>query len=428
MKLPFWPNPLGYRNIVFGLSRVYDLLDRVGNPHLKLPDTIHFAGTNGKGSTLSFLKTIFEESGLSVHTYTSPHLVNFNERIILAGKEIEDDFLTEILTECQQAAKQEPAIAITFFEGITVAAFLAFSRVKADLLLLETGMGGRLDATNILPEILCSVITPISLDHTEFLGNTIADIAIEKAGIIKRDCPTIVGKQVPEAALSIHNKALELNSDIKFFGKDWTIKKENSHFIFEGFNQKLTLPYPSLTGEHQIENASTAIAVALSQKKFNINEKNIVSAMKQTFWPARLQHIKSGTFIDALPKHYDLYLDGGHNVQASKAISEFLRMKKVTNKNHKIFVIFAMLEDKDCHGFLKEISNEINHLIALKIKGDVKSLAQKDILKITEKLELDSKMATNFDEAFETILDYKEESATILICGSLYLAGDFLAI
>ena len=172
MKYLFWPDFTGYRNIELGLFRVYELLNRLDNPQLKIPPTIHLAGTNGKGSTLSFLRSIFTQNGYKVHSYTSPHLVNFNERFVLAGTEISDDFLSEILSECKKAAEQTPAIPVTFFEGITVAAFLAFSRVKADILLLETGMGGRLDATNILSEVLCSVITPIALDHPDFLGNT----------------------------------------------------------------------------------------------------------------------------------------------------------------------------------------------------------------------------------------------------------------
>ena len=208
MKIPFWPDAK-IHNIELGLSRVLQLLERLGNPHLKLPPAIHIAGTNGKGSTLAFLRAIFEESGLKIHTYTSPHLVNFNERILLAGKEISDDFLNEILTECKKAAEIFPQIQVTFFEGTTVATFLAFSRVPADLLLLETGMGGRLDATNVLPEVLCSVITPISFDHEEFLGNTLAKIAYEKAGIIKKNCPVVIGKQVEEALQVIEDQAFK---------------------------------------------------------------------------------------------------------------------------------------------------------------------------------------------------------------------------
>ncbi len=207
MKMPLWPNPSGYRDIELGLSRVFALLERLENPHLKLPATIHLAGTNGKGSTLSFLRAIFAESGLKIHSYTSPHLVNFNERIVLDGAEISDEFLNEILRECKKAAEISPEIKVTFFEGITVAAFLAFSRVKADILLLETGMGGRLDATNVLPEVLCSIITPIALDHQEFLGKTLAKIAFEKGGIIKKNSAVVIGKQKSSALRVLENVA-----------------------------------------------------------------------------------------------------------------------------------------------------------------------------------------------------------------------------
>lgn len=398
MKLPFWPNPLGYRDIELGLSRVYELLERLGNPHLKIPPTIHIAGTNGKGSTLSFLRTIFAESGLKIHTYTSPHLVNFNERIVLAGKEISDEFLNEILRECQNAAEEFPQIPVTYFEGITVAAFLAFSRVKADLLLLETGMGGRLDATNILPEVLCSVITPIALDHEEFLGKTVAKIAFEKAGIMKKNCPVILGKQKASALKVLEAQARKLNCKIISYKK---------------FLPKKT----SLLGNHQLENAATAIAAALTQKKFQVSKKQIAAALQKTFWPARLQKINSGKFFN---KNYELYLDGSHNLQGAGTVAEFLKKQK----GKKITAIFSMLKDKNCEGFLKKIAPQIDELIALEIPGESKSRSTNEIKKIAEKLKIKSQTAKNFDDAFGKIKTAK--GALVLVCGSLYLAGNFL--
>jgi len=273
MKFPFWPDFTGYRNIDLGLSRVYQLLARLDNPQNKIPPTIHIAGTNGKGSTLAFLQQIFVENGYLVHSYTSPHLVNFNERIILNGKEISDDFLNEILIECKAAAEKSPLIPVTFFEGITVAAFLAFSRVKADLLLLETGMGGRLDATNILPEVLCSIITPIAFDHTDFLGKTLSKIAFEKSGIIKKNCPVIIAKQKVSALKTIEKQAFAMKSKTKIFNRDFKIKKEKNGFLFEMSGKKISFPSPSLVGDHQIENAATSIVAALTQKKFSLDEK-----------------------------------------------------------------------------------------------------------------------------------------------------------
>ncbi len=199
MKIPFWPEFKGFRDIKLGLDRMYQALERLDNPHKKLPEVIHIAGTNGKGSTLAFLRSIFESSGYKVHAYSSPHLVNFNERIYLSGSDISDDFLNECLQECKDVCEIEPKIELTFYEGTTLAAFLAFSKVKADILILETGMGGRLDATNVLDEVMASIITPVSIDHAEFLGNSISKIAFEKAGIIKKNSLVICGKQKNDA-------------------------------------------------------------------------------------------------------------------------------------------------------------------------------------------------------------------------------------
>lgn len=397
MKLPFWPNPLGYRDIEFGLSRVYELLNRLDNPHLKLPPTIHIAGTNGKGSTLSFLRAIFAEAGLKAHSYISPHLVNFNERMNLAGKDISDEFLNEILHECQAAAERSPAIPVTFFEGTTVAAFLAFSRVKSDVLILETGMGGRLDATNVLPEVLCSIITPVSIDHEEFLGDSLGKIATEKAGIIKKNCPTVVGKQRPEALKTIESKALEMNSDL----------------IHPEFGTSYDL---SLIGPHQQENASTAIAAVKSQNKFSITDEEIKNGLKKAYWPARLQKITSTN----LPKNFELYLDGGHNTQAAETISNFLK----TQKDKKIFVIFSMMKDKNCEGFLQKISGNIDELISLKTPDEPRSLTAPEISKIAKNIGINSQDAKSFPDAFAKIKS--DEDSLILICGSLYLAGKFL--
>lgn len=424
MKIPVWPDFTGYRNIELGLSRVYELLARLNNPQNKIPPTIHLAGTNGKGSTLSFLRTIFSESGLKVHTYTSPHLVNFNERITLAGAEISDNFLEQCLLECKKAAEKSPAIQVTFFEGITVAAFLAFSRVKADVLLLETGLGGRLDATNILPKVLCSIITPIAFDHTDFLGNTLGKIAFEKAGIIKENCPVIIGRQKISPLKILKNQALERSASATIFGEDWKIKKMKNEFLFAGLGKKFLLPLPSLAGNHQIENASVAIAAALTQKKFKISENHIKSALGKTFWPARLQKIESGKFFAMLPKNCQLYLDGSHNLQGSETIKKFLKAQK----NKKIFIIFSMLKDKDCAGFLKKIGAHVSHLEALTIPNEPKSRSGQEILEIAKKLQINSEKSENFNQAFKKIsaLQKDDEKSIVLVCGSLYLAGSFL--
>ena len=408
MKLPAWPNDHHSNYIDLDLSRILALLERLGNPHLKLPPAIHLAGTNGKGSTLSFLRAIFEESGLKVHGYISPHLVNFNERINLAGVEISDDFLQKILDECQAAASKKPEISVTFFEGTTAAAFLAFSRCKADLLLLETGMGGRLDATNILPKVLCSIITPIDFDHQEFLGKTLPKIAAEKAGIIKKNCPVIIGKQKAAALRVLENKAREMGCEVKIFGRDFT-KIKNSI---------------SLEGEHQLENAAVAACAALTQKKFKVTQKQISAALEKTFWPGRLEKISRGKFFEKLPKSCELYLDGSHNLQGATTVRKFLASKKNCQK----IVIFSMVKDKDCAGFLQKLSGKVDLLIAVEIAGFARSRSAEEIKKIAKDCGINSTTAKNFDEAFAKISKNVKaaEGALALVCGSLYLAGKFI--
>ena len=421
MKLPFWPNPKGYRDIDLGLKRVYDLLARLDNPQQKLPPTIHLAGTNGKGSTLSFLCAIFTEAGYQVHSYTSPHLVLFNERIVLAGVEISDKFLNECLQTCKDAALQHPQIEVTFFEGVTVAAFLAFSKVKADILLLETGMGGRLDATNVIAENLLSIITPIAFDHTDFLGKTLAKIAYEKAGIIKKNCPVIVGKQKVSAFTAIKKQADKLRSSTKIFGKDFGYKKNAKSFTIKLENELHNFPLPSLSGAHQIENATVAIVAALSQKALPVTQEQIKFALAKTFWPARLQKITSGKFIKNIPSNCELILDGSHNLQGASTVQKFLK----SQKNKKRFVIFSMLQDKDCAGFLNKIKNEVDVLIALTIPDESKSRDKNQILEIAKNLGINTVTANDFEDAFKKI-NSSESSSLAIICGSLYLAGKFL--
>lgn len=402
MRLPSWPDPQSYSHIDLGLDRVFELLARLDNPHLKIPPTIHIAGTNGKGSTLAFLRAIFTEAGFKIHSYTSPHLVNFNERISLAGSEISDEFLEKVLAECKTAAEKFPQIFVTFFEGVTVAAFLAFSRVKADLLLLETGMGGRLDATNVLPEVLCSVITPIDFDHEEFLGKTLTKIAREKAGIIKKNCPVIVGKQKVEVLRVIEGKASSMRCEMK-----------NYELGIRSYEL-------GLVGKYQRDNAALAVAAALTQKKFLITEKQICDGLKKAVWPARLEKISAGKFFTMMPKSCELYLDGSHNLQGVQTVKEFLKEQK----KKKIIVIFSMLKDKNCEGFLRKIAPQIDQLIAITIPNETRSRKASEINEIAKKIGINSDVAENFTGALEKIKG--DEDAVVLVCGSLYLAGEFL--
>lgn len=435
MKLPSWPDPKESKVINLGLDRIFELLARLDNPHLKLPPTIHVAGTNGKGSVIAFLKAILEENKYKVHIYTSPHLVNFNERIIISGKQISDQYLDEIITECKNAALQEPEIKVTFFEATTVVAFLAFSRNQADILLLETGMGGRLDATNCIPKVLMSIITPISIDHQEFLGKVISKIAYEKSGIIKNNCPVVIAKQRSTVLKLLKAVALKKNSSTIICQKDWWVKKYSNYFVidFSSTNiiKKLRLPIPSLAGHHQLYNASTAITALLSQKQLKIDPEKIKDAITKANWPARLQKITDGKFFDLLAKHYhglgikyELILDGSHNEAGSKTIKSWLK----TEKKVSTYLIFGMVEDKNCKKYLANLKDYIDHLIAIPINNDPKSKNPKEIYQTAKDIGISSSIADNFDNAFKKVteLHNSKQNFRVIVCGSLYLAGWFL--
>lgn len=412
MKLPKWPNPHYFHHINLGLERILELLKRLDNPHLKMPPTIHIAGTNGKGSTLAFLKNIFQDAGYKVHRYTSPHLIEFNERIEICGEKIADNFLNEVLEKCRKACEINPKIDITFFEATTACAFLAFSQVKADVLLLETGMGGEFDATNVLPKVLCSLITSIALDHQEFLGTTIEKIAKAKVGIIKENCPVIFTDQGEQVLDVIRTKALKLNAEFI-----------NSKVFFESLNFNLDAVKIPLNGSHQIENAILAISCIKHQNIFKISDENIKNGIEKTRWKARLEKIEDGIFAKKLHHNFQLYLDGSHNPQGAMTIDEFL-----TNfPNHQKIVIFQMLKDKNCEEFLKIIGNKIDKLLICQIAHDSRFRTPQNILEIAQNLQINSEIIESFADGFEKIeQEFSSQQGLILICGSLYFAAEFL--
>jgi dihydrofolate synthase/folylpolyglutamate synthase len=377
-----------------------------------MPPTIHIAGTNGKGSTLAFLKNIFQDAGYKVHRYTSPHLVEFNERIEICGEKIDDKFLNEVLDKCREACEINPKIDITFFEATTACAFLAFSKIEADILLLETGMGGEFDATNVLPQVLCSIITTISLDHQEFLGATIEKIAEAKAGIIKENCPIICVDQNPQILDLIMSKASKLNA-----------KFVNSEVFFENLNFNLGDIKIPLNGSHQIENAKLAISCVKHQNHFKISDENIKNGIEKTRWKARLEKIEDGIFSQKLPQNFQLYLDGSHNPQGATTIAEFLE----NFSDYRKIVIFQMLKDKNCEEFLKIIGNKIDKLLICKIASDSRFRKPQNILEIAQNLQINSMIIENFADGFEKIQqEFSSQPSLILICGSLYFASEFL--
>ncbi len=413
IKAPHWPNPLGYKIIDLGLERVRNLLGKLGNPHNKLPPVVHIAGTNGKGSTLAFLQAFLELAGYRVHKYTSPHLVWFNERIILNGKMIDDDFLYEVLEECR---KQSQDIPITYFEGITVSAFLAFSKIPADIILLETGMGGRLDATNVIDNPVLNIISPISFDHTEYLGSTLEAIAYEKAGIMRSGITCVISKQEDAVIKEFRKIAKEKGARLVEY-EDAELK-ENS-FVYKTHE----FPRPILTGDHQITNASTAITAAFELKQFSISVENIKDGLLRAHWLARLQRITRGALINILPKGYELWLDGGHNESAGVVLADAIRK---WGDSKKVAIVVAMLENKDLSGFLKHFIGIVDSCIGVGITGENTCYKPHQIVSKARDFGIFSEEADSLDGAIRKIVSRTQMPCRILICGSLYLAGEVL--
>ena len=349
------------KKIDLSLNRLRNLLRKLGNPHLKLPPVIHVAGTNGKGSVISYLRSIYEKNGLNVHTYTSPHLIKFNERIRINSGLVNNKYLSSLLEECEDKNNGQ---SITFFEITTAAAFLAFSRIDSDLVLLETGLGGKYDATNIIQSSLCSIITPISMDHMNFLGTNLLKIASEKIGILKKRSIIVLSKQKNSVRQLIRNEVKKKQAILFEEGIDWKITKvlKNS-FILNFCDNNFEFEKPSLHGYHQIENVSTALAGILAIKKFKLKMKNINQGIKETVWPGRMQKLNNGKLKKIIGKSFDLWLDGGHNIHASEVL--FTEIDKW--KKSKIILILGMVSGKDPVKFLKKYENKISLLILLTI-------------------------------------------------------------
>ena len=395
------------------LDRVWRLLAALDNPQNKLPPVIHIAGTNGKGSTQAMLRAGLEGWGKSVHAYTSPHLARFHERIRLAGDLISEDHLTQVLDECYSANGDE---SITYFEITTVAGLLAFSRTSADYTLLEVGLGGRLDATNVItPEV--SVITPISIDHEQFLGNTLAKIAGEKAGIIKRGVPVVVGPQPDEAMEVIEDTAMRLGAPVIAYGQHWHVHEERGRLVYQDERGLLDLPLPNLMGAHQIQNAGAALAVL---RHLGADETACEAAVVGAQWPARMQRLKTGPLVE-IAGAAELWLDGGHNAAAGIALADVLA-KLPKRPTH---LICGMLNTKDVTGYLRPLAAEAASLTAVSIPGEAATLSAEETEAAAKSVDLQAYTAENVTEALKAILA-RDPNSRVLICGSLYLAGAIL--
>ena len=393
--------------IDLSLARLEYLLKKLGDPHKNLPPTIHIAGTNGKGSTLSFIENILKNNNYSVHTYTSPHLEKFSERININNKQVNT---SRLLTSLKFVKKINQGRPITFFEITTAAAFVLFAKYKADFLILETGLGGRLDATNIIPKKFLSIITSIGIDHEEFLGNTLKKITTEKLGIIKNTNNVIIAKQKKEVEDFIFKK-LKKMKNVYYHNKDYNFKKINTKKFFYQFqNIKKKFSIPSLEGDHQIENASTAItaAIVLKKNKYNIKINSLEKSICNTKWPGRIEKI--------IFKNKIIIFDGSHNLSGAEKLNQYLKENSIRPN-----IIFGMLNNKKAFEFLSIIKKNIDILYPIQIPDEKNSYTQKEICKVSKKLNLKTIIVNDINAINRLLMNSSNKH--ILITGSLYLIG-----
>ncbi len=394
------------------LGRMHVLLEKLGNPERQLPEIVHIAGTNGKGSTQAMIRAGLEAEGLKVHAYTSPHLAKFHERIRLAGELISEEKLTEVLAECMEVNDGDE---ITYFEITTCAGFLAMSRVEADYTLLEVGLGGRLDTTNVVEAPRLTIITPISLDHQGYLGDTLEEIAFEKAGILKQGVPCIVGPQPDVVRDVIESEAARVGARLLIAGQDWHSYEERGGMVFQDEMGLLDLPLPTLIGGHQVDNAGAAICALRI-----LGQGAPEAALLNAEWPARMQRLKHGPLIKAAGKA-ELWLDGGHNPAAGKALAEALTRLP----ERPLYMVCGMLNTKDVGGYLAPLAKKAVRLVGVSIPEEAATLSADEISAEALAQGMQSNTADSVAEAVAQIVT-EQPNARILLCGSLYLAGRIL--
>jgi dihydrofolate synthase/folylpolyglutamate synthase len=432
---PANPEPLGDviarlsalhpQRIDLDLQRMQRLLERLGHPERNLPPVIHVAGTNGKGSTIAYLRAILEAANLRVHVYTSPYLVRVNESFRRAGVLAGDDELREALRHCERVNDGAP---ITLFEIQTAAAFELFSQAAADVVLLETGLGGRLDATNVIETPLATVITPVGLDHTGYLGDTLPEIAGEKAGIIKRNVPVIVAEQPPEALEVIERQAQRQRAPLHAFGQHWHVNVERSRLVYQDERGLMDLAAPKLFGRHQFYNAGLAIATLRATDAFRIDAAAFEAGIVNAEWPARMQRLSSGALLELAPQGSELWLDGGHNADGGRVVAAALGDLE-ERVSRPLVVISGMMADKDAETFLANFAGLTRHIIAVPIPDRDHAMSPDTLADAARRLGMRVETSAGVEAALRALTRLAwEVPPRILITGSLYLAGHVLAL
>ncbi|HEY4134434.1 MAG TPA: folylpolyglutamate synthase/dihydrofolate synthase family protein [Alphaproteobacteria bacterium] len=406
--------------IDLSLGRIERLLAKLGHPERKMPPAIHVAGTNGKGSTVAFLRAMLEAAGKRVHVYTSPHLVRFHERVRLAGQLIGEEALLEALARCEAANGGEN---ITYFEITTAAAYLAFAETPADVTLLEVGLGGRFDATNVIDRPLATAITPVSMDHEQYLGDTLGEIAFEKAGILKPGVPAIIAPQAPEALAVIETRAAEIGAPLRRGGIEWSVLTDMEQMVWQGGAKFIGLPLPNLQGAHQLTNAGTAIAVLDALPEFAVSDDAIRQGITHAEWPARLQRLTKGLLVELLPPRSELWLDGGHNPSAGEALAA--QAERWADK--PLLIVSGLLRTKDAAGFFRPLASHVKAARTVAIPDSTATLSAEETSEAAQRAGLAAPAMPSVEAAIRDLAKDLTRPARILICGSLYLAGHVLS-
>jgi len=416
------------KEIDLSLGRMERLLAALGSPEKRLPPVIHIAGTNGKGSVTAAMRAILEAGGKRCHVYTSPHLVSFNERIRLGtdGRFVCDAKLFDALHRCEEA---NGGAEITFFEITTAAALLLFSENPADVLLLEVGLGGRLDATNVIDDPVATVITPVSMDHEKFLGSNLEAIAAEKAGIMKRGCPVVIAPQQDGADQVLEATARRVGAPARIFGQDFTAFEDQGRLAFQDDHGVSDLPMPNLLGGHQLTNAAIAIAT-LKAAGFWPGDKVAGEGLKNINWPGRLQPLTHGPIFELAPQGSEIWLDGGHNPGAGVSVSAFMGEREEKSPR-PLYLITGMLTTKDPVGFFRPFEGLVRHVATVPITSANNAQDPFDLADMARAANLEATPFTTLQAAFKDVQQCAAkdgEPPRILICGSLYLAGEVLAL
>lgn len=435
ITMPYWPKPLPQQPSKFDLDRITKLLDLLGNPERNTPPIIHVAGTNGKGSTIAFLRAILEQAGLKVHCYTSPHLIEYNERIVLASEKITDDQY-QIYAEQVKGVAEKYDIQPTFFEGMTAIAFLAFSKIKADYLLLETGLGGRLDPTNVIESPILTVITSISYDHMEYLGPSLKLIAAEKAGIIKNNVPCISSLQDDEVYEVLQQKCLECNAPFISYEYDYGLVKTQDGWRYIADDFEFLLPQLSLLGDHQNINAATAITAINALNKINFNTQrqvitnhHITYGLQKAYWPARLQKVGYSKLLEKFISQdkINIYVDGAHNIPGAQMLNHWAK----DHLSGPIILMLGLTKGRDVAAFIVNFKDCVDVIYAVPVIAEPDSYNSDILVNKGMGVGIPMVACDSIEHALISIEeDYlsndKAVKANLIIAGSLYLAGDFL--